>query len=254
MFVGIAAVGIYSNYLLIIGAVTMVFTVLFQSVSASIGNLGATQDKAAIEKIFHSVDFVGFWFYGFSSIALFNLLNPFISLWLGNELTFDMSIVSVIVINFYIQGQRSSLLTFRDALGLFWYDRYKPAFESVINLIASIFLAIHFGVAGVLMGTIFSSLTTVCWVEPYIVYKYGFESPVIKYFISYLKRVTLILGIGGLTWYLNELFVFSEIWDFLFNILICALVPNLMIIIIYFRSDEFQYTLDLFKRFIKKSL
>lgn len=250
MYVGIAAVGLYSNYLLIIGAVTMVSVVFFQSVSAGVGNLGATESKIHTERIFNYVDFIGYWFYGFSSIALFNLLNPFISLWIGKTYLFEMPVVFLIVINYYIQGQRASVLTFRDALGLFWYDRYKPLFESIINLVASIYLAINLGVAGVLLGTIISSLTTVFWVEPYILYKYGFNSQLRRYFINYVKRVVLTFAMGGICWYLGSFITASLLLEFLIRTLICAVVPNSIIILVFYRTAELQYLLSVLKQFL----
>ena len=54
---------------------------------------------------------------------------------------------------FYVSGQRKVNLLFREAKGLFWYDRYKPLFESAINLAASLLLVQKFGVAGILPPT-----------------------------------------------------------------------------------------------------
>ena len=43
---------------------------------------------------------------------------------------------------------RSAAQTFKNAKGLYWYNRYMPIYESLINLVISIALAIPFGVAG----------------------------------------------------------------------------------------------------------
>lgn len=254
MFVSLTAVGLYSNYLLIINALTMAYAMLFQSVAAGVGNLGATENKVYIRKIFKAIDFIGFWLYAFSTIALFNLLNPFISLWLGEQYLFNMPVIFLIVLNFYIHGQRYSVLTFRDALGLFWYDRYKPLFESGINLILSIYFAVYFGVAGVLLGTIISSLTTVFWVEPYVLYKYGLESSLKPYFITYFKRFFLTLAMGGLTWYLCTFFPAISIIGFIVKMIICALIPNLILIMIFHKTEEFQYFIDLLRRLTSRRI
>lgn len=247
-FVGIISVGIYSNYLLIISALQTVFGIIFQSITASVGNLGATENKERVKEVFNLIDFVGYWLYGFASISLLILLNPFISLWIGSEYTFELPIVLLIVLNFYIQGQRRSVLTFRDALGLFWYDRYKPMLETVINLVFSIYLAIEFGVLGVILGTIISTLSTSTWIEPYVLYKYGFKISMKEYLIKYSKRILLITVIGLITLIICNLLVLDSIGSFIFKMAICTLVPNLLLTLVHYKSCEFKSWIQIFKR------
>ena len=92
-------------------------------------------------------------------------------------------IVLLIVLSFYVTGMRQSVLTFREAMGLYWYDRHKPLFESAINLAVSILLAKPFGIVGIFIGTVVSTLSTCTWVEPYILFRHGFGAPVGKYFV-----------------------------------------------------------------------
>ena len=186
-FVSLSAVGLYSNYYLITNALNMIIGQVFTSIVASIGNLGATENKEKLKNIFNKVFFLNFWIFGFSAICLYILFNDFISLWLGAEYLLPESVMLVIVVSFCIEGMRKSVLDFRDALGIFWYDRYKPIFEVIINLIASIILVQKIGLAGVFVGTIISTLTTSFWVEPYVLYKYGFKMKLRDYFKQYLK-------------------------------------------------------------------
>jgi len=251
-FVGISYVGIYSNYLLIVNTLNMLIDILFQSVTASIGNLGVTSDKKRINDIFDSIDFIGYWVYCFTSITFFILINPFISIWLGNEFLFSPLIVLMITINLYIQGLRKSVLTFRDALGLFWYDRYKPIIESAINLIASIYFAINLGVLGILLGTVVSTLTTATWIEPYVLYKNGLKNPVIDYFKKYIKRFILTILIGGVTWFFCSLVLENPLPGFLIKMIICTIIPNVILIVIYHRTSEFKFVLQKAKYFLKR--
>ena len=148
-FVGLTPVAIYSNYYLIINAVNTVLMQVFNSITASVGNLNVTENKKKLTDIFEKIFFVNFWIYSFSSICLYILLNHFINIWIGNNYLFSVSIVTIIVINFYITGMRNTVLTYRDALGLYWQDRYKAIFESIINIVASIIFVKMFGTFGV---------------------------------------------------------------------------------------------------------
>ena len=51
-----------------------------------------------------------------------------------------MTTVTIIVAEFYITRMRQTNLLFREAMGLFWNDRYKAVAESAINLVASLVL------------------------------------------------------------------------------------------------------------------
>ena len=84
--VGIIWVGLYSNYLLIITALNIMIGQFFTSITASIGNFGITEGKEKVILIFQKVLFANFWMYGLSGICLYYLFNPFIDLWLGENL------------------------------------------------------------------------------------------------------------------------------------------------------------------------
>ena len=130
-FVGVISVGIYSNYFLLIGSVRQVLDQIFQGITASVGNLGATEDEGRVKSIFETAFFIGNWLYGAAAICLYELLNPFVELAFGKQYLFDMPVVLILCINFYINGTRKAVLTFRDSLGLFWFDRYKALVEAV---------------------------------------------------------------------------------------------------------------------------
>ena len=66
----------------------------------------------------------------------------------GEEYLFSMTVVVIIMAEFFISGLRQMELQFREALGLFWYDRYKALAEAIINLVVSLILVRRFGVDG----------------------------------------------------------------------------------------------------------
>mgnify|MGYP000883433598 CR=1 FL=1 len=251
-FIGVVAVGLYSNYLLIINAINQVFNMIFEAAAASIGNLWATQTKEKSCFVFNCINFAGFWGFGFASICLFNLFNPFIQIWLGKEYLFPLSLVLVIVINFYLTGMRKSILTFRDALGLYWYDRYKPLFEAGINLIASIILVKKVGMTGIFIGTTISTLSTCFWVEPYVLYKYGFESRVAPYFIKYAVYTAVLFLGGAITSFICSLIGEGTITVFVIKAAVCFTVPNIVFLIAFYKTEEFKYLMQILNAELKK--
>ena len=249
---GVTMVGMYSNYYLIIGAINSFTNIVYNAITASIGNLNATESKEKNYMVYKNVLFSNFWLGGFCAISLIILLNPFISLWIGKEYTLNILVVLVIVVNSYFTIIRKTTLVFRNAMGLFWKDRYKPLLESVINLVVSIFLTYKFGLIGVFLGTVVSTLTTSFWIEPWVLYKYGFNMKVRGYFKIFILYVTITIIAGILTWYLACLITGSSLVVFLYKIVICIIVPNLFFLICFYKKNEFKYFQSLLHSYLKK--
>ncbi len=286
-FVGLVSVGIYANYCTLTNAVTLFISKFFNAISASIGNLAATETVEKQEETLFKVFFINFWLYTFCCCCLFNLMNPFIAdIWIGDEFLFGEAIVLLIVIKIYFSGMRGAAQTFKNAKGLYWQNRYMPIYESLINLAASLVLVYNFGVAGVLLGTIISSVLTCVWIEPHVLYKYGFEKSATKFYGRYLAYLGIFAGIMAVTYVCNGLVFGSEPlvladgttisvlaefdglltasegiggWldphGFIVFVLKCvlnAVLPNILMIAIFFKTKEFAYVVSVAKRFIKK--
>lgn len=240
-FVSLSTVGLYSNYTLITSSLSQFTSLIFNAFTASIGNMGALESKDKIRSVFKTLNFVGFFVFGFCTTCLLNLFNPFIKLWIGETYLFSFSVVVIIVVNYYVGGMRQVTLKFRDALGLFWHDRYKALAEAIVNLILSIWLVQKIGVTGILLGTLFCTVFISSWVEPLILFKYGFESTVKEYFIDYLKYTISLIVIIYITYYLNSILIVNEgIVDFVLRCIITVSVYLVGIVIFYFKNSEFK--------------
>ena len=77
------------------------------------------------------------------------LLNPFVEAGIWQEVSVSREIVLVLCINFFINGTRRAVLIFKESMGLFWYDRYRPIAEAILNLGISFCLGYTLWVVGV---------------------------------------------------------------------------------------------------------
>lgn len=184
-FVGLTQVGLYSNYLLILNAISVIVNQIFTGIAASVGNLGTTEDKTRFYEVYRIGLYLNALLFGSITVVLWFVINDFIMVWIGPSFSLDRPVVTLILVNFFINGMRRITATYRDAQGLYWYDRYKPIIESVINLTVSIVLARRIGMAGVFIGTLVSLVTTSFWVEPYVLFKYGFGRKLGAYFMPF---------------------------------------------------------------------
>ncbi|MCM3650415.1 lipopolysaccharide biosynthesis protein [Metabacillus litoralis] len=241
-FIGVAAVGIYSNYTMITGQLSSLLGPVLGGIGASIGNLVATESSDKNYSIFKVTYFVNFWIYSFSVIFLYNLLEPFISWWLGKEYLLDWKAFVLILVNFYLNGMRTAISTFKNKAGLFVQDKYVPLIEGFINLMVSLVLLHYLGLAGIFLGTTISTILTVFWTQPCIVYKNLFKRPFWSYFTNYGFYVVLTIITCIITSYLCNILVKGHSFLSLIALgIICLIVPNIIYISIFYRNKEFQY-------------
>lgn len=202
-FIGLAQVGVYSNYLMVLNHLKTLSSYVYGSFTASIGNLYAVEDSETVYRTYKVLFFLMYLIFGYCSAALFVMFNPFIRWCFGETYVLPMRTVAVIVLNFYIWGMRQITLKFRDGKGLFWHDRYKPFFEVVLNLGISVLLAPRYGIDGVVAGTILSSLLTNFWVEPYVLMRYGimeqWKHRLAEYFVRYGFFTVVTVGAAAIS-------------------------------------------------------
>lgn len=251
-FVSVAAAGIYSNYYLIIGSIKQVLEQALQGVAASVGNLGVTEKKEKINEIFHQMFFIGYWISGIAGICLFELLNPFVDISFGKKYLFDEGIVLILCINFFINGTRRLVVVFKESMGLFWYDRYKAVIEAALNLVISIIFVQKFGISGVFLGTLLSTVLTSVWVEPYVIYKHCFQKPVWRFFVRYVVYIFIMAIAWTVTECCGRLLRGNAIFTLFYRGVVCMVVPNILLWIIFRRTKEWKKTSGLIRKVIWK--
>ncbi|HAF0292615.1 TPA: hypothetical protein G9C53_005022, partial [Salmonella enterica subsp. enterica serovar Typhimurium var. 5-] len=241
-FISVATVGLYSNYVMITSQLAALVKPILGGIGASVGNLLATENGEKNYSIFKVSLLVNFWVYSLSVIFLYNLLEPFIKWWIGEQYILNQLSFIFILINFYLTGMRTAIATFKNKAGLFTQDKYAPVFEGMINLISSLILVKYYGLAGIFMGTTLSTLLTIFWTQPVIVYKNVFKVPVYSYFIKYGLFMMITLSVGFITTLVcNTLIDGNSFLDLIIKGIICLLVPNMIYFALFYKTEEFRY-------------
>lgn len=251
--IGTVWVGLYSNYLLLIGAVQAFTEIVYGSINASVGNLNVSEASPMKERVFRVINFSAFWIYGFCSSCFFVLLDDFILLWLGKEFCLGLPILIAIILNFYIPGMLKSTFLYRDTTGLFKQTKYVSLITAAINLILSILLGLQFGLAGILYATALSRLLTNVWFEPMMLYKTYFQQSSQKYFYKQFFYFILLVIICGLTFFAASFFNDGSVAAFVGKLILCLLLPNAIFTVLFYKTDEFQYLFARVKLVIPKS-
>lgn len=244
-FVNIRTVGIYSNYTLILTHVTNLLKQVITGVEAGVGNLIATEGKDKIFEIYKKINFINFWIYSVAVICLYNVVEPFMNVWLGEGLLLSHAALILILVNFYLTGMRGPITTFKDKAGIFAPDRYLPLVEAGINLVSSIILAKYFGLLGIFLGTMISTLLIPFWSQPYIVYRYVLGQPFSHYFKTYFLFTTMTLSVGWMSTWMCHFIQGSGFIFVLLKGMTALIVCNIIYLIIFYQTQEFQCLLQM---------
>lgn len=178
-FLGLKIVGIYSNYLMIYTAIKSILSKIYESLTASLGNMHATEKIEYEIQIFKSISLLTAILYGIASVGIATIANEFINIWIGNAYVIPQPFPILIGLEIYTVGLRTMYSKYRTTMGLFQQGKYRPLAGMIINIIFSVILVQYIGIHGVLIGTIVADWSTVVWYDPYILYKYFLEKSIL---------------------------------------------------------------------------
>ena len=251
-FSGLSMVGLSSNYTMLIGIINTMLSQIFGGITASIGNLNAKENNEKRVEFFNIINFANFWLFGFSAICIIALLGDVIKIWLGELYVLPMNISIILAINFYIVGMQNVVWAYKNTMGLFKYGRYVLLFTATINLVLSMIWGLKFGLFGIFLATAISRLATNVWYDPYAVYKYGLKINPIKYLIQYVKYALTIFIALIITLILCNLVNSNMFVELILKVIICLIIPNIIILIFFIRSEELKYFINILRKIITR--
>lgn len=260
-FLGLSIVGIYSNYLLIVTSVSGVINKLLSSVTATVGNLIVDGDRNRSFFVYKTHYLLNLFIVTISATCFAVSFNPFIKVWAGETYILPISVVVVIVMNYFVDQPRQTNITFINAYGLFVPNGKKSILEAILNLGFSFSFLVFFklGISGVLLGTIVTNLILNSWWEPWLIYKHGFEfkTSFLKFFVRfYLKHTVFLLFLGGFSYesvvFLDTYLKFGGILLAFVNSVVASVILMVLISVFYHRHQSFKYITHMVKRFFHR--
>ena len=155
----------------------------------------------------------------------------------------------------YLQGIRKTNITFKEAAGIFYEDRFIPLIEAILNLIASLALIKVFGLAGVFMGTILSEMIWILYSYPKYLYKSVLKGTYLEYIWIFLKYTILSLVIVVFTMYVSTFIKTENLYlQVVYNSILCCLIPNILYFIVVRKFQEFNFYDEKIKRFLNSKI
>ncbi|MGI9896037.1 lipopolysaccharide biosynthesis protein [Vibrio natriegens] len=186
----LAMLGYYSNYFLIISTATSVLSISSNAITANIGGLIEKRNSAKTDSQFIIHNLICSMMFMFVSVSFVINIDWFVVLWLGESFVIGGVTKVLMALNLLLVGMRIIPGVYKNAAGFFEQDKFAPILQGAINLLFSIILGYIYGVNGVLIGTLISSILVPFWVRPYILYKYLLKS---KQSIYWLNKMLIFI-------------------------------------------------------------
>lgn len=251
-FLGLKVVAQYGNYYYIVSALSGVMQVTFNALTASIGNSLIKESKKKNLADFYDLQYVNSWIVGWMCITMICIYQDFMKLWAGSDLLFSFDIVVLFVIYFYSWQIRRTVLTYKNACGMWWADKVKPYVSVITNLILNFSLVQVWGIYGVMLSTIVCYIFIEAPWETHALFKEYFKQGTSKYWKNVLMYTSLTVALIIVTLGVCSFVRVNAILSILIKGIICVILPNVLWILCTCRSSGFNRVQGVAKKIIKK--
>lgn len=254
-FLGLAVVGWYNNYYYIMSSIIGFLDIILWSLTAGIGNSVVTESVESNHRSFNKFNFIYQWITTWCAVCLLCLYQPTMSVWNPNGM-FPFSIVCLLVFRFFAGRCVQMSFAYKDAMGLWWEDKWRPIISAVANLVINIILVNVIGIAGVIISTFVCTIFISTPWGNIVLFKNYFKKGLDKYFLNlgYCYIVTFI--VCALTYFVCEAIPLQGVMSILVRAVICCIVPNILLVVFYFWKQEFkdskQFALNILNKGLSK--
>lgn len=240
MVVSTTMVGYYSNYLLLQTKITSIISLIFTSVTSSIGNLIVMENEKKRYEVFNCEQSLSFIICGIVVPCYVLLVNDFINVWLGADFKLDIMVVLAIGLNMYLTCVLQPLWSYREATGLYKRTKWVMVVCAILNIILSVSLGYRFGLFGIIFASAISRIMTYVWIEPYILFKEYFSKSAFKYYLNLLLNIMVIIGTVVVVYYLSSFIAVKSFISWIFKAVIVGVISMFIVFVVYHKTEGVQ--------------
>lgn len=252
-YMGLDILAIYQNYYFILTSISNIFEIILSSLTAGLGNSIVVETKQKNYRDLKVLSLMFTWLTGVSTCCLLGMYQPFMMLWVGQELMLEYGIVICFAVYFYVLVLNRLLNIYKDAAGIWHQDRFRPLIAAIVNLTLNLLLIRRWGLYGILLSTVIAiGLVEIPWVM-WNLFKYMFSKVHLKEFVLHL------LGNIGATALSGTIIVHMCKYvqgNNLVTLIVCAaisaVIPNVIFYLVYRKDEAFKESCKLVFRLIKR--
>lgn len=244
-FLGLAVVARYGNYYYLLNNLVVLLASVTSAVEATAGNRLVTQSAKTNHKDFMKLVFVHSWLSDISCVCLFCLYQHFMEMWVGEENMFPFYMVICFCIYFFLLSSCEARNTYINAAGLWWENRFRAIGSAITNLILNLVFVRIWGIFGVLLATIISTLFFDVIFTSWTLYRYCFKGEnIFQYYRWWIKESILTAGSSICMYFICTMVVFPGVSGFVIKGVICVVGTDLLFILFKRNDPSFKDLAD----------
>ena len=160
-FTSLQIVSVYSIFNMVVGGITSLLGIFTSGLSASFGDVIARDEQAVLQKSYQEFELIYYalitWAYGCTAV----LIMPFVKLYTAGvtDVNYNLPLIGIL---FVINGLFYNLKTPQGMLvisaGLYRETRVQVTIQGLIAVVGGLIFVQFWGLAGILVGSIFSNI------------------------------------------------------------------------------------------------
>ena len=255
VFMGIATVGYYTNYNLVVTTICTIIYQIVSSMTASVGNLLTENNTEKSYGIYKKINMLNSFLTGICIVGFGCVIKPFICIWVGEKYLMSEFVLFSFLIYLYSDSIRRAITLYKEAAGICKEDQFMYVIMALINLISSIVLGKLIGVSGVILGTAISYLFLIIYSYPKYIFKPLFKKNHLEYYKGNLQYLIFIFISFVIAYLLsNNITIGNNLIQVFINGIIAVITTIIIFLIMFKNTEEFKYYLDTIKNIIDKTI
>lgn len=254
-YIGLVAVAIYDNYFYIFTAVYGGMGIIVHALQASIGN---SIVKESVEKNYDDCNkftFIFMWIVGWCTICMCCLYQPFMNLWMRGDQTLLLSFSNMLLfcVYFYAISMTYTKGIYLEAKGLYHECRKWYVIETIGNLGLNLTLGYYFGITGILIATILTILFINFVSGTSVLFKMYFKKSPYNFYLKHIKYFLITALICTVNYSICEIIPLGGVLGIFVKLMICLFLPNVLYVLTYYKTDEFQKATTIIKKLLARN-
>lgn len=241
VLLGLRAVGLYANYYMLYAAIVSICGHMFEAVKSTIGDFLVRQSaRTRTYGVFRQLLLVNFVLAALGSVGFIAAADVVVEVWLGAEFRLGPEIAAAMAVALFFQLLRQTFHTFKEASGVFYVDRWVPVAEALLHIVGSVALVGLFGIVGVPLASVLSTVFLFAYSYGHFVYLPLFGRSWQQYFGELGRYV--ILGLLLMAGVAGVLLLWSPgmlVLDLLWRLAFAVLAVSFTLWAVFRRSDVY---------------
>lgn len=252
-FFGLYISGKYSNYCTVYDLVIGFFLIVTKAIQSSIGNSIVSEtveknyDNLTKMEFLHNIVVMA------CTAYMLTLYQPFMKIWMGEDLMFSDSLMILFVLYFYIRAMSEVRNAYFSALGYWWKAKWLFVIEAVVVITLMIVMGKTIGVAGIIIAPSISVMTVNYVGVTNLLFREYFKTGRSLFYTNRMIYTAATALICVAAWYACALVTYEGIVGLIVRVLVCSLVLATLIpgTMFFARRDYLKDSFIFMKQIIK---